>query len=104
MKTIWKYTLPARVHSHELEVPAGSRVLSAHRMFRHGREQIVSVWMLVDPERKPETRRFRLVTTGQELTDDFVRDWSFITTLPSFVHETGREVVVHVWMQRITIV
>ena len=60
--TVWKYPL-CGVDSIAVSMPAGAKVLAFH--LQHGQP---TIWALVDPSRPTETRRFRLVGTGDEIS------------------------------------
>lgn len=60
--TIWKF--PFRiVDVVELEMPEASHIL--HVDCQHG---VPCIWAVVDPERAPVVRRFRLFGTGHPIT------------------------------------
>ena len=60
--TVWKYPL-CGIDSIAVSMPAGAKVLAFH--LQHGQP---TIWALVDPSRPTETRRFRLVGTGESLS------------------------------------
>ncbi|MCK4500422.1 hypothetical protein KAU11_07985 [Candidatus Babeliales bacterium] len=65
MKTVWKYTVPM-LDVFSLDLPQGAKILTIQE--QHGNPQI---WVLVNyPVDLLETRKFRLVGTGQTIEVD----------------------------------
>lgn len=63
----------------ELELPEGAVFLDA----QPGNSGM-SAWFLTDPTAKPETRRFAIVATGQDLPDA-IMDCRHITTVKAII-------------------
>jgi hypothetical protein len=74
MLKVFKYPSPS-VYYFSLKLPQGAKILSVQE--QHGEPQ---VWALVNPEREPEERNFRLVT-GHQIGEDEEK-LSFIGTFP----------------------
>lgn len=84
--TIWKYTLnPGRTI---LEIPAGGQVLSVQMQYGEPR-----IWVLVDPDAKPEVREFTVYGTGHPVADDPGRQRTYIGT----VQMSGGNLIDHVF-------
>lgn len=60
---IYKYPIPVE-DRFELSLPQGSEVLTVQVQ-----RDAPQIWALVDPERPPEARRFRLAGTGHPITE-----------------------------------
>jgi hypothetical protein len=67
MRTVWKYHLPIQDEPTDLTIPKGAEVLFVDDQ---GLGSVVSLWMLVDPERGVVPRRFTVRCTGQPIHDD----------------------------------
>lgn len=61
--TVWKYTLGYDV-DFELEMPEDAHVLHVGTQYQGGPGEAPTMWVLVDPERPRERRRFRYAGTG----------------------------------------
>lgn len=72
MKSIWKFPLSPIT---EVQIPAGAEVLTVKT--QHGRPML---WMLVDPEREKEPRRFACIGTGDGIEHPLVEHLRYIDT------------------------
>lgn len=64
MRTIWKYPIVAQDYF-EIEMPKDAEVLCVQ--LQH---DTPCIWALVDPEKKRETKRFRLAGTGHLIKEE----------------------------------
>jgi hypothetical protein len=71
---IFKYRLGLQIHK-PIDMPSGAAVLSVQ--MQHG-EPVV--WALVDPAAPPTKKHFRLVVTGEELTQRELADLKYVGT------------------------
>jgi hypothetical protein len=61
MKEIWKYSIPDK-DFFEVTMPVGSKVLTVQVQ-----RDTACIWVLVNPIKPKETRRFRLAGTGHDI-------------------------------------
>lgn len=76
MKSIYKYELDI-TDVQSLMMPAGAVPLTVQTQAAHG---TVNLWALVDPEAKPELRRFRIFGTGHPVPDAEAATLVYIAT------------------------
>lgn len=68
---VWKYTLRFSGHN-TVDMPRGAKILRVD--VQHN---VVTFWALVDPKEPSETRRLRVVATGEEITE---RNFEYVGT------------------------
>ncbi len=61
-----------------VDLPEGAKVIHAE-LFGHE----ITLWCIIDPSERNETRKFVIVGTGQEIPNDLIHIQSFIQ--PPFV-------------------
>lgn len=69
MRTVWKFELPIGVY-HALELPPTARLL--HVGVQDDLRAAPVLWVDLDPMAVRQTRVFRVIGTGDALTDDEV--------------------------------
>lgn len=69
MKTVWKYNLELTDHQN-IQMPVGAVPLSVGMQ---GSQAVI--WVLVDTERASQSRRIRIVGTGQE-AGEFIGEYA----------------------------
>jgi len=63
MKKIFKYEIPIS-DCWEITMPKGAKILTFQTQ-----NEAPCIWVLVDPERSQEKRKFRVVGTGHEINE-----------------------------------
>lgn len=81
MKTVWKFRIPIHSATFFLDVPEGAAVLTARSRMPEGSSvHEAHLWMLVDPRAEKTRRKFRVVMTGEEISDDYASRLAYVTT------------------------
>lgn len=76
---IYKY--PLRVQNEQtLELPRGAKMLSLQPQPQTDGQLHLCLWALVPTEAPMEERTFRVVETGQELSDDLIEKFTHLDT------------------------
>jgi hypothetical protein len=78
MFTIYRYSIPIK-DNFEIELPEGAAPLAFQ--VREGTDHGLNLWAMVDPDRPRVSVKFRIVGTGQPLTDTF--EWKYLGTAQS---------------------
>lgn len=72
MNQVWKYNINPDDYT-SLEIPKDANVLSVGEQFGN-----VCIWVMVDPSKNKETRKFRLAGTGHPINELYL---SFVGTV-----------------------
>lgn len=83
-KTIWKYEL--KQGTTEIIMPTGAEILTVQNQGEHP-----MLWVLVEPDNKPQTRRFTIFGTGWPM-DDYSGDYVATFQQGSFVWHVFEDV------------
>jgi len=84
MKEIRKYELSSAMFQ-TFMMPGGAEILSAQSV-----DNILCLWALVDADRTPKERNFRIYRTGQDILNNFI-EWV------GTVQQAGGQLTFHIF-------